>query len=103
MATVEDIATLRRLINEPEDVAPYTQTDIGIRLDLAGGVIRTVAAEIWTEKAAQFAELVDVQEGSSRRSLGDLHEQAIVMAGQLGADNLTNPFRAARTRQIERT
>ena len=100
MAAAETIATLRRLANQPEDAEPYTNEKLNTRIDDADGDVRVVAAEIWTEKAATYADLVDVQEGSSRRALGDLYEQSIAMARQFGADVDTQ--RIARTRRIER-
>lgn len=97
----EAIDELRNLVNETEQT-PYSDEILNVRLAAAGGDIRAVAADIWTEKAARYAELVDVQEGSSRRSLGDLYEQAIAMAQQFGASAaVAAPYKAG-TRAIER-
>lgn len=84
MATGSDIASLRRLINEPEDVAPYTDLELTARIDAAGG-LDVVAYEIWGEKAAAYADLVDVSEGGSSRKMGDLHEQALNMVSFFGS------------------
>lgn len=101
MATTQDIAELRRLIAEPTQ-DPYTDEELSRRLDGVDDP-RKLASDIWTEKAARYAELVDIQEGSSRRSLGDLHEQAIAMARQYSLDLDAVPgFRRARTRPIVR-
>lgn len=105
MATSEDIATLRRLINEPTDVAPWTDAVLSGIIDSSGSVNKA-AGSIWTEKAASYADLVDVQEGSSRRALGDLYEQAIAMAKHFGAVDLDEDGeptkRRSRTRAIVR-
>lgn len=42
--------------------------------------MNSAAATLWTMHASATAGLIDVAEGSSRRALGDLHEQAIKMA-----------------------
>lgn len=79
MATQADIATLRRLIAESEDVAPYADALLNDRID-ASVSLNTLARDIWLEKAAAYAELVDTTEGGSSRKMGDLHEQALNMA-----------------------
>lgn len=105
MASAEDISLLRRYVNELENVDPWTDEYLGTVID-ASPDLHTAASTIWTEKAAAYADLVDVQEGSSRRSLGDLHEQALSMrkifAGDDGTGAGPESFRAARTRPIER-
>lgn len=79
MADATAIARLRLLINEPDATNGYTDQALGDRLDVGGGE-DLVAYQIWTEKAAKFAELVDISEGGSSRKMGDLHEQALNMA-----------------------
>jgi hypothetical protein len=51
------------------------------RIDLALNNLNVVARDVWTEKAAAYADLVDVTEGGSTRKMGDLHEQALNMVG----------------------
>ena len=106
MATPESVQLLRLYVNELEDVAPYTDTELEARLDAVNGDVREAAGQIWLEKAAKYAELVDVQEGSSRRSLSKLYEQAIAMAKLYGADDASADIdakvRPARTRPIVR-
>ena len=103
MATAEQIAQLRAYINEPDNVAPWTDTYLSGRIDSASS-LESLAGTIWREKAGGYAELVDVQEGSSRRALGSLYDQALKMAshfdGQSGGG--ADARRPARTRQIER-
>lgn len=105
MATEAEIKLLRRLVNEPENVEPWTDVYLSDVIDEAED-IAGAAVQIWTEKAATYADIVDVQEGSSRRSLGDLHEQALNMrklfVGDDGTGQGESSFRAARTRPIER-
>lgn len=78
MATVDQIASLRLLIGEPIDAEPYTDAALSARIDAAGD-LNTVAADVWQEKAARYADLVDTSEGGSSRKMGDLHEQALNM------------------------
>ena len=80
MATPAEIAALRLLVNEPDNVEPYTDAALGGRLDAASGDGNLVAYQIWTEKAATTADLVDISEAGSSRKMGDLHEQALGMA-----------------------
>lgn len=104
MATAEQIAALRSMINQPENVEPWTDEYLSGRID-AGTSLDSVASSIWAEKAATFSQLVDVQEGSSRRSLGNLQAQALKMSTHyqiLAGEDAGTSFRAARTRQIER-
>lgn len=105
MATSGQVETLRRFINEPDDVEPYSNTQLGYRIDAAQGDIELTAATIWREKASSYAELVDVQEGSSRRALGNLQSQAMKMADYYQGVSSSPPEssqRRTRTRPIER-
>lgn len=79
MATASDIAALRLLIDEPEQDT-YTDENLNARLDVSGASGYSVAYDIWTEKAAGAAGLVDISEGGSSRKLGDIYEQALGMA-----------------------
>ena len=107
MATAEDIAVVRANTNEPTE-DHYTDDQIGDVIDSYDGNIDAASAAIWRIKAGRYADLVDVQEGSSRRALGDLHEQALgmanVFAGQAasGGGVSVGGMRPGRTRPIER-
>lgn len=79
MASSDAIAALRRLIDEP-DATLYTDMVLSTRIDGAAGDIRTVAAEIWREKAASYASLVDITEAGSSRKNSQLYVNAIAMA-----------------------
>lgn len=99
MASADQIAELRRAVNEPGDET-YSDDYLSARLDDTGGNVAAAAAGIWREKAATYADLADVREGSSQRSLGDLHEQALSMASLY--DSRTPGASGARTRAITR-
>lgn len=105
MATEAEIKLLRRLVNETQNAAPWTDEYFGDLIDVSEDM-RSAAAHVWTEKAAAYADLVDVQEGSSRRALGDLYEQALSMreifSGDEGEVDTSTTLRPARTRPIER-
>lgn len=100
MATAEQIAELRGLINEPTE-DPYTDVILSVRID-AEPELRILAATIWREKAARYAGLVDIKEGNSDRKLSQLHKQALAMAEGLtvGVDVVVG--RRTTTRKIER-
>lgn len=83
MATEDQIARLRLLIGE-ETSEVYTDEDLDTRIDTAGD-LNKAAYEIWTEKAAAAAELVDISEGGSSRKMGDIYEQALNMAKHFGS------------------
>lgn len=104
MAEAATIADLRRLINQPTNTDPWTDAVLSARIDDWVGDLTALAATIWREKAATFAGLVDVQEGSSSRKLSQLYTQALAMAAGLDAGSTTSVTgrRAATTRPIER-
>lgn len=107
MATPEQIADLRRLIDQPDNIAPWTDEILGARIDALGANpdLRLLAGSVWSEKAASFAGLVDVKEGNSDRKLSQLHKQALLMADSFGAgpdDGVNATVRRSRTRKIER-
>ena len=90
MATTEEIAAFRLLIDENEDKIPYDDISLSDRLDAATSR-QALAGEIWLEKAAKFASLVNVSESGSSRSMSDLHKNAITMAQTFGAADPTAP------------
>lgn len=106
MATAEQLAELRRFINEPDNVDPYTDAFLNALIDGHGGDVAATAADLWRQKASSYADLVDVQEGSSRRSLSKLYEQALGMGSyydQLsGGGEPAGGQRPSRTRRIVR-
>lgn len=102
MATAVQISDLRSLINEP-DATHYTDQTLSDRIDLVNGDLYPLASQIWREKAARYAGLIDVQEGSSNRKMSQLYQNALSMASSLlvSVDGAA-PTRRARTRPIER-
>lgn len=79
MSTEED---LRRLVDEPSDDSDYTSSTMEAILLANGGDVNKAAVQIWTEKAAKYSQLVDMQEGDTRRSLGKLSDNALAMAAE---------------------
>lgn len=102
MAEAAEIEELRRLISQPDDVAPWTDVALGERIDDHTGTMQSLAAEIWREKAATAASLVDMKEGNSSRSLSQLQEQALRMAASLDSADVVSTARPTRTRKIDR-
>jgi hypothetical protein len=72
------VARLRRLVGEP-GTDTYNDRQLEEYLDRSESV-EAAAAEVWREKAARYADLVDVTEGSSSRRLSQLVTQARDMA-----------------------
>lgn len=104
VATAERIAELRAMISEPT-TATYSDEALSLRIDAVNDDLNTVASDIWTEKAGSYALLVDVQEGSSKRSLGSLGANALTLAAHyrgLATAVTETARRASRTRAIER-
>lgn len=90
MATAQEIADFRLLIDEADDKLPYTDAALGTRLDVASSP-QALASTIWTEKAAAYAALVDVSESGSSRALGQLQDKALAMAKTFNAMDPTAP------------
>jgi hypothetical protein len=68
----------------------------GLLLDQ--GSVDAAVAEGWRIKAAKFASLVDVQEGTSKRAMSDMHKNALAMVEAFGGGGTGGTF-GARTRQ----
>jgi hypothetical protein len=101
MATAEQIAALRLMIAQPEDVAPYTNAVLGAAIDAAGNLDQ-VAYEVWIQKAAAASALVDISEGGSSRKMGDLQEQYLAMARVYGDRLPTGGTELGRRTRISR-
>lgn len=104
MATSDEISAFRLKINETDDTT-YTDQQLSDRLDAATSENR-LAADIWLEKAAKFGSLVDMQEGTSRRSLSQMAAHAISMmnvyAGLADGEGTAPVGKRTTTRAIER-
>lgn len=85
MATATEIADLRILLNETADAEPFTDMRLSDTIDGVGGDLNSAAALCWHQKAAAYADLVNVKEGQSQRDLGSLYKQAIDMANSFEA------------------
>lgn len=79
MADNDAYLRLRRMTGEV-DSERYTNADLQIFIDTASGDLNTAAADIWREKAAEFAELVDTSEAGSSRKNSDLFKNAVAQA-----------------------
>lgn len=81
MASAEQIASLRRMIDDPAgSTQTYSDLALSALIDQAEGVLEAAASELWQEKAATFSRLVNVSESGSSRSMGDLYKNALAMA-----------------------
>jgi hypothetical protein len=78
MATQDQISTLRRMTALTDDDAVYTDSLLGGLIDDLG--FETAAAQIWKEKAAAAATLVDTTESGSSRALSQLRKGFLEMA-----------------------
>jgi hypothetical protein len=105
VATADEIAAFRLLIDEADDVDPYSDLSLGLRID-ASTSRQALAKEIWLEKAASYASLVNVSESGSSRSMSDLHKNALAMAAGFGAADPVAPgapgTRGVRMRKLTR-
>jgi hypothetical protein len=88
MAIIDD---LRRAANEPEGDSTYSDAQLEEILATAGGDVPGAAAAVWREKAAKFAELVDMREGETARDLSDMHGAALKMADMWDEQSATPP------------
>jgi hypothetical protein len=101
MASAEVIALLRRKIGE-SDEDTYTDEDLSALLDAASDDTDTVASAIWSEKASDFAELVDISEAGSSRKNSQLMKNAQEMAVFYGAKNESDILVPGRDRPTTR-
>lgn len=103
MATPEEVAALRLFVSEPDD-STYTDVMLGAILD-ASLSANGAAYEIWLQKAARYADVVDISEGGSQRKNSDLYKNAMTMASLFKSrieddalgDGRTRIFKLART------
>lgn len=74
---------LRKLTNEPVEDSDYTEDELETKILDRLGDLSLAAADVWREKAAAAADLVDTTEGNSRRSWSKAYEQALAMAAAM--------------------
>ena len=98
------LATLRRYIAEPTTTT-YTDVILNEIYIAVGSNVNVAAAEVWREKAARAAVLVDTSEGASSRKMSQVFAQAMKQAefyGGTGSPATPVIVRKATTRAIER-
>lgn len=74
MATNDEYLQLRRMTGEVGS-STYTDADLDIFITTSGD-LNAAAAAIWAEKAAAYADLVNISEAGSSRSNSDLFKHA---------------------------
>lgn len=102
MATAADILTVRNNTAEPSD-SQYTDEDISDLVDSLG--VAGTSADIWRQKAARFAGLVNVSESGASHSYSDLSRSALAMATKwegLDAAENDSPAGHPRVKSISR-
>lgn len=107
MATVEQVALLRKMVAEPDDTT-YTDEMLGILIDSFGTdaalPLSSAASAIWFQKAASYAELVNISEGGSSRANGELYKRATEMGNlyQSQVDVATGSSQRTRVARLVR-
>ena len=81
MATDAEIATLRRMTALTDQDETYTDSLLGGLIDDLG--FNSAAAQVWKERAAGAAGLVDITESGSSRSLSQLAKSYLSMASAI--------------------
>lgn len=84
MATADEIAEVREYVGEPGDANGWTAARIGVYVDREDDLFLAASA-IWSAKAAGYADLVNVSESGSSRSMGQLIDNALKMAKEYAA------------------
>jgi len=78
--TDEDVARLRTLVGETTLTDQQLAEILALTLTPAGELdFNLAAADVWSQKAAAAAELVDVSESGSSRKLSDVAKNALAM------------------------
>lgn len=75
MATAEERMQVRRNTGEVGSTT-YSDADLDIYIDAAGGDLDAASANIWEEKSSSYAEMVDIAEAGSSRKNSDLFKNA---------------------------
>lgn len=78
MASEAEIDQLRRMVDDRSAPFTYSDTELSDRLDADSA--EAVASVIWGEKAAAYADMVNMSEAGSSRNLGDLYKNALTMS-----------------------
>lgn len=111
MATPTEIATLRQIIDEPDDSNGWTDVILDEILESTRNEDGTpnynaAAATCWRRKATTYSKLVDVSESGSSRKMSQLMTNALELAkfyeDKDGGDDPTPTTDRPRTRAIVR-
>lgn len=102
MASQAQVTQLRLLIGDSD----LTDEQLGVIID-SEQTIQGAAAQVWQSVAGEYADLVNISEAGSSRSLGSLHQNALNMAKYYRgldspSDQLPGAVAVTRTRAIER-
>src|SRR4051812_5689339 len=62
-----------------ESLAFFSDEELQAILDLGGGEVYWAASVAWGMKAAEYANLIDIDESGSTRKLSQKHRQALQM------------------------
>lgn len=84
----QGIYELRRATGEVGDTM-FLDTELERALNRRDGELNAAAYDVWSWKLAEYANLVNVQEGGSNRSLSDLFDHAQKMIDFYGARSTT--------------
>jgi len=83
MATDTQLAQIRRMTALEIDDETYTDSLLGGMIDDLG--MEAAVKQVWTEKAAAVASLVDITESGSSRSFSRLRDAYLSMASAAAA------------------
>jgi hypothetical protein len=100
MATADQISRLRRVTALEENDPIYTDSLLGGMIDDLG--FEGAASQVWKEKAASVAGLVDTTESGSSRSLSQLRKGYMEMATGVGDPGGSDVLSGSFTVEIER-
>lgn len=101
MATAEDINYVRLSTNVSDTDPVYTSIYIGGLVDEHGR--DGASAVVWRQKAATYAELVDVTEAGASHKFSELHKNALAMAAEFEAKSAAvSGSGRPKVKQIER-
>lgn len=100
MATAEQILSFRRAAAIELDDAVYTDAVIDGMIEDLG--FNPAVGQVWREKAASFAGLVDTTESGSSRRLSQLYSQALAVGSAWTTDPSADDSGGSFTVEIER-
>lgn len=105
MATPDQVAELRRFVDDVSEPQAFTAPELAAYIDSAAGDVRAAAGSVWAVKASRYAGLVDVTEGASSRKNSQLYGQALKMVefySPAKPDEVTTTRARSGTRPIVR-